>query len=53
MFDSINISKNFFDFHLNNNPTSPAVNAGTPTPFLYDLDDKKRDANPDIGCYER
>jgi len=53
MFDSINISKNLFDFHLNNNPTSPAVNAGTPTPFLYDLDDKKRDSNPDIGCYER
>ncbi len=53
MFDSINISKNIFDFHFNNNPTSPAVNAGTVTPFLYDLDDKKRDAKPDIGCYER
>ncbi|MGN6531568.1 MAG: hypothetical protein ACTHK0_07430 [Ginsengibacter sp.] len=53
MFDSINISKNIFDFHFKNNPTSPAVNAGTATPFLYDLDDKKRDATPDIGCYER
>lgn len=53
MFDSINVSKNIFDFHFNNNPTSPAVNAGIMTPFLYDFDDKKRDAKPDIGCYER
>ena len=53
MFDSIDVSKNVFDFHFNNNPTSPAVNAGTATPFLYDLDDKKRDATPDIGCFER
>lgn len=53
MFDSINISKNIFDFHFNKNPTSPAVNAGTATPFVYDLDDKKRGATPDIGCYER
>jgi hypothetical protein len=53
MFDSINISKNIFDFHFNNNPTSPAIDAGSPTTFLYDLDDKKRDAKTDIGCYER
>lgn len=53
MFDSINISKNIFDFNFNKNPTSPAVNAGTATPFVYDLDDKKRDAMPDLGCYER
>lgn len=53
MFDSIDVSRNIFDFHFNNHPNSPAVNAGTVTPFLYDLDDKKRDANPDIGCYER
>jgi hypothetical protein len=53
MFDSINVSKNVFDFHFRNNPSSPAVNAGSATPFLYDLDDKKRDATPDIGCYER
>jgi hypothetical protein len=53
MFDSIDVSRNIFDFHFNNHPNSPAVNAGTVTPFLYDLDDKPRDANPDIGCYER
>lgn len=53
LFDSINISQNIFDFHFNSHPSSPAVNAGTNTPFLYDLDNKKRDALPDIGCYER
>lgn len=53
MFDSINVSKNIFDFHFNNNPSSPAVDAGVITPFHYDLDDKLRDSKPDIGCYER
>jgi hypothetical protein len=53
LFDSINISKNIFDFHFNKNPASPAVNAGTTTPFVYDLDDKKRGATPDLGCYQR
>lgn len=53
MFDSIDVARNIFDFHFNNHPNSPAVDAGSVTPFLYDLDDKKRDANPDIGCYER
>ena len=53
VFDSIDVFKNIFDFHFNNHPTSLAVNAGADTPFLYDLDDKKRDATPDIGCYER
>ncbi|MDQ2718957.1 MAG: hypothetical protein M3Z26_04245 [Bacteroidota bacterium] len=53
MFDSINVFKNIFDFHFNNYPGSPAVNAGIATPFPYDLDDKLRDAAPDIGCYER
>jgi len=53
MFDSINVSKNIYDFHFNNHPNSPAVNAGVATPFLYDLDDKLRGAKPDIGCYER
>ncbi len=53
MFDSINISKNIYDFHFNDHPNSPAVDAGVASPFLYDLDDKKREAKPDIGCYEQ
>lgn len=53
LFDSINVSKNIYDFHFSKNSGAPAINAGTPTPFLYDLDDKLRGAQPDIGCYER
>ncbi len=53
MFDSINVSENIFDFHFTKNASAPAVNAGTKTTYLYDLDGKLRDANPDIGCYER
>ncbi len=53
MFDSIDVSKNIFDFHFNEHPNSPAINAGVTTAFPSDLDDKPRDANPDIGCYER
>lgn len=53
MFDSINVSKNIYDFHFNNNPSSPAVNAGVATPFVYDLDEKLRGLMPDIGCYQR
>jgi hypothetical protein len=53
LFDSINTSKFQFDFHFNNT-NSPAINVGTPTSFLKDLDDKPR-ANglPDLGCYEK
>ncbi|MEO9144084.1 MAG: right-handed parallel beta-helix repeat-containing protein [Ginsengibacter sp.] len=53
MFDSIDASRNIYDFHFNNHPNSPAVNAGVVTPFLYDLEDKLRGATPDIGCYQR
>lgn len=53
LFDSINTQKNIYDFHLNNNPNSPAINAGIATIFPLDLDGKLRDARPDIGCYER
>lgn len=52
-FDSINTSRNIYDFHFTKNPSAPAVNAGIATPFTFDLDDKLRDANPDVGCYER
>jgi hypothetical protein len=52
-FDSIDVAKNIFNFHFKNHPESPAVNSGTPNSFPSDLDDKPRDSNPDIGCYER
>ncbi|HSN07918.1 MAG TPA: choice-of-anchor Q domain-containing protein, partial [Hanamia sp.] len=53
MFDSIDVSRNIFDFHFTNHPNSPAINAGVVTAFPTDLDDKPRDSKPDIGCYER
>jgi len=53
-FDSINISKNIFDFRITKNGTAPGINAGNATGFLKDLDDKNRNVGlPDIGCYEK
>lgn len=39
---------------LNYRPTagSPLINAGIPAGIATDLDDKPRDVQPDIGCYE-
>lgn len=53
LFDSINTSKNFYNFHFENHPESPAIKSGTPVGFLFDLDGKARTNPPDIGCYER
>lgn len=53
LFDSIDISRRIFDFHLNNNP-SPAVDAGISTiPYTKDLDNNNRLAPFDIGSYEK
>ena len=49
-FDSIDVSHGYYNFHLNDN--SPAIDAGVITTFPLDLDNKLRDAKPDIGCYE-
>ena len=49
-FDSIDVSHNYYDFHLKSN--SPAIDTGVITSFPRDLDDRLRDAKPDIGCYE-
>ena len=52
-FDSINVSKNYYDFHFTNNPASPAIDNGAVTTFPLDLDDKPHDGTPDLGCFER
>ncbi len=53
-FDSINVTKNIFDFRITKNAASPAINAGALTGFLKDLDDKNRNVGlPDLGCYEK
>jgi hypothetical protein len=52
-FDSIDISKRFYDFKINN-AAAPGINKGASTTFTKDLDDKNRNSGvPDLGCYER
>jgi len=52
MFDSIDVNKRLFDFHISN-PAAPGINKGLPTSFLNDLDGRNRRVGlPDIGCYE-
>ena len=52
MFDSVDIPRRYYDFHISKN--SPAINKGAATGFLKDLDDNPRNNGlPDIGCYEK
>ncbi len=52
-FDSINVTRNFYDFHLL--PLSPVIDKGINTGILTDLDGKPRPVGPlpDLGCYEK
>jgi hypothetical protein len=53
-FDSVDVYKNIFDFHITKNTTAPGIDKGTPTGFPKDLDDKNRNVGlPDLGCYEK
>jgi hypothetical protein len=52
LFDSINTGNRYFDFHLQTKP-SPVINKGIPTGIVTDLDGKPRDAQPDMGCFEK
>jgi hypothetical protein len=52
LFDSINASRNYYDFHLK--AGSPAIDKGAPTTLSTDLDGNLRPAGPpDLGCYEK
>ncbi|MEP7142947.1 MAG: hypothetical protein ABI707_08755 [Ferruginibacter sp.] len=52
-FDSINVSKRYYDFHITNGQ-APGINKGAITRFLKDLDDNDRNIGlPDLGCYEK
>lgn len=52
LFDSIYVSKRFFNFRLKEN--SPARNIATNVGVITDLDGKPRPVGiPDLGCYER
>jgi hypothetical protein len=51
-FDSIDVSKRYFDFRLKS--SSPAINKGVNTSITTDLDGKLRALGlPDLGCFER
>jgi hypothetical protein len=53
-FDSINVTKNIFDFRITKNLAAPGINTGITTGFPKDLDDRNRNVGlPDIGCYEK
>jgi hypothetical protein len=53
LFDSVSVSKRFFDFHINNN-AAPGINYGNGTIFSADLDGNNRSNGlPDLGCYEK
>ncbi|MGC4037868.1 MAG: hypothetical protein QM764_18035 [Chitinophagaceae bacterium] len=52
-FDSIDINKQYYDFHLKTK-NSPALEAGKSTPVSIDLDGNTRPVGlPDLGCYEK
>ncbi|MBI5859021.1 MAG: hypothetical protein HZB42_15415 [Sphingobacteriales bacterium] len=52
LFDSINASKNYYDFRLKAN--SPAINKGVNAGVIIDLDGKPRPVGlPDLGCFEK
>lgn len=50
-FDTIDTQKRLYNFRLQ--AGSPAINAGTPSGVLYDLDGKTRTNPPDLGAYEK
>jgi len=51
-FDSININNRYYNFRLK--PNAAAINKGTNTSLLTDLDGNNRSIGlPDLGCYER
>ena len=53
-FDSVNTSRNYYDFRIQKGG-SPAVDAGTNFSVLTDLDGKSRPRGlqPDLGCFEK
>ena len=52
LFDSINTSRNYYDFRLQTG--SPALNKGVATGILTDLDGRPRAVGlPDLGCFEK
>lgn len=54
VFDSIDISHNYYDFRITKNNTAPGIDNGAATGFLKDLDNNSRSVGlPDLGSYEK
>ncbi|MEY2916571.1 MAG: hypothetical protein RIS73_285, partial [Bacteroidota bacterium] len=54
LFDSIDVTKRYYDFRITLNNAAPGINKGVLTAFLKDLDDKNRNNGlADLGCYEK
>lgn len=54
LFDSIDVSHRYFDFHYTKDAAAPGLNKGVATSLLKDLDDKNRNVGlPDLGAYEK
>ncbi|MEI9910050.1 MAG: hypothetical protein WDO71_10455 [Bacteroidota bacterium] len=54
LFDSIDVSRQYYNFRLRND--SPAKNKGVSTAIVIDLDGKPRSVpvgQPDLGCFEK
>jgi len=52
LFDSLNNSRRYYDFHLR--PASPLIDKGISSSLSLDLDGNPRPVGlPDLGCYER
>lgn len=53
-FDSIDVNHRYYDFRITKDFLSPAIDQGTATPYLKDLDDLPRSSGiTDLGSYEK
>jgi len=54
VFDSIDVSHNYYDFRITKEPAAPGIDQGAATGFPNDLDNNTRSVgSPDLGSYEK
>ncbi len=54
VFDSIDVTHNYYDFRITRDPTAPGIDQGAATGFMNDLDNNTRSVGlPDLGSYEK
>ena len=53
-FDSLDVTRQFYNFRITKNAMAPGINKGTSTTLLKDLDNNNRNVGiPDLGAYEK